>query len=517
MSARASRWMGLTALVAAAWMGLFPGVSAAGEVAGKSAASRGDVANGKALYEKKCAVCHGAQGRGDGPAEFVLFPKPRDLTKGTFKIRSTPTIPTDQDLFRTISQGMPGTSMPSWAPLTEQERWDLVAFVKSLSTAFDGAAAAKAVSIPKALPRSARLLAIGKQFYADAECLACHGEKGRGDGPSAPTLKDEWGSPIVPYDFTISGRMKGGSSAADIYRALTTGIGGTPMPSYADSLSEEQRWALAYYVLSLARAPRRQPVAQETGTLTARAVRDRLTDDPNARIWRQARLQAVSLRTLWLRPKTIDTVRVAALHNGEEIAFLLEWDDPVMSQSVLRVEDFRDAAAIQFPLQPAHLHAPGHPEPSYVMGEKVGPVNIWHWKADWQADLARFRDIQDRYPGMAVDAYPFAPEIEPGAPGHERVRVAGHDPTYLTGWGAGNLFSLPTRRSAVENLNAIGVGTITSQPAEAQVIRGRGVWAAGKWRVVMVRALKTGKERDAQLTPGQPIPIAFAVWDGDQG
>jgi DMSO reductase family type II enzyme heme b subunit len=75
--------------------------------------------------------------------------------------------------------------------------------------------------------------------------------------------------------------------------------------------------------------------------------------------------------------------------------------------------------------------------------------------------------------------------------------------------------SLP-RRSPVESLNATGVGTITSQPPEAQVVKGEGRWTGGKWRVVMVRSLKTGSPRDAQLEPGQTTAVAFAVWDGAQ-
>lgn len=72
------------------------------------------------------------------------------------------------------------------------------------------------------------------------------------------------------------------------------------------------------------------------------------------------------------------------------------------------------------------------------------------------------------------------------------------------------------RRSAVENLLAAGVGTITSDPAEAQLVRGEGRWADGKWRVVMVRSLRTPDGRDAQFQPGESTAVAFAVWDGAQ-
>jgi mono/diheme cytochrome c family protein len=501
-------WVALAAVVALAggalMLKLLPSEATAQTKAGK-----GDVAKGKTLYEKKCAVCHGLDGKGHGPAEFVLFPKPRDFTKGIFKIRSTTTLPTDDDLFQAITQGLPGTSMPSWASLREAERWDLVAYVKSLSQRFAEEQPGAPIVVPKAPARSRKLLALGKEYYQDAGCFECHGQTGRGDGPAAGTLKDDWGYPIIPYDFTIPGRMKGGSTLEDIYRTLSAGIGGTPMPSYADSLAEQERWGLAYYVLSLAGKAARAPTAREATTIISRFVQGAIPNDPSASLWKQAKTVSILTRTLWLRPKETGPVRVASLHNGKEIGVLLEWDDPIMDEETLRHEDFRDAAAVQFPLQPG--------EPSYIMGEQRGPVNIWHWKADWQADLARFRDIQDRYPHMAWDDYPFVKGFPRGDHQQMWAATASHEPTYLAGWGAGNLFSTPTRLTPVENLNAIGLGSLTSQRPGHQTIRGHGIWADGRWRVVMVRTLHTANDQDAQFKPGRTIPVAFAIWDGAQG
>lgn len=448
--------------------------------------SRGDAKKGREIYLQKCAVCHGQEGKGDGPAEFVLFPRPRDLTGGRFKLRSTPTLPTDDDLFRIITRGIPGTAMPSWAMLQESERRDLVAYVKSLSPLFAQRPTARPVRIPKAPKVTPALLKVGKEFYAEAECLKCHGAAGKGDGEAAGELKDDWGNPIVPYDFTIPGRMKAGNTVRDVYRTLLTGIGGTPMPSYADSLSEEQIWGLAYYVLSLAQQPAAKPLP-ERRTLTVRRVASDLPVEPDASLWRKAALQPVPLRTLWLRSQTIDRVRVAAVHNGREIGFLLEWDDPIGNQTILSTEEFRDAAAIQFPLE-AVASGAGHPEPSHAMGDAHGPVNIWQWKADWQLHRFPYRDGDTSIDAskMNVPAWP---------------------------WG-NSMFRSPG--SAVENLNAVGVGTLTSQPPEAQGVRGEGRWADGKWRVVIVRALKTENSRDTQFDPGHPTAVAFAVWDGVQ-
>ncbi|HEX9637640.1 MAG TPA: c-type cytochrome, partial [Acidobacteriota bacterium] len=69
---------------------------------------------GRATYQKQCAACHGAEGRGDGDAAYLLYPKPRDFTAGRYRLVSTwERVPTDQDLFSTISRGMPGSAMPS--------------------------------------------------------------------------------------------------------------------------------------------------------------------------------------------------------------------------------------------------------------------------------------------------------------------------------------------------------------------------------------------------------------------
>ena len=206
---------------------------------------------GDKLYSEYCLVCHGEKGWGDGPAAHFLDPRPRDFRRGIFKIRSTPTSPTDEDLFRTITRGIPGTLMPSYEDLTEEERWDLVVYIKSFSEVFEKETP-EPIVLPEPPPQTEELLVLGKRLYDEAGCFTCHGPYGRGDGPSAKTLKDSWGNPIPPYDFTVPGRMKSGQTVSDIYRAFFVGIGGTPMPAYGDIFSEEQNWALSYYVLSLA-------------------------------------------------------------------------------------------------------------------------------------------------------------------------------------------------------------------------------------------------------------------------
>jgi cytochrome c oxidase cbb3-type subunit 2 len=176
------------------------------------------------------------------------------LTSGIFKFRSTPSgeLPTDGDLFRTISNGVHGTYMPHWVAMSEIERRDAVQYIKALSPRFANEPQGKPIAIPPPPDLTRELMVTGKQVWNRMQCANCHGDAGRGDGPSAATLRDDWGNAILPYDFT-RGSLKSGNAPEDIYRAFMTGLNGTPMPSYAKALQPDEAWALVAYTLSLRR------------------------------------------------------------------------------------------------------------------------------------------------------------------------------------------------------------------------------------------------------------------------
>ncbi len=189
----------------------------------------------QALYEGACATCHGRLGEGNGPSAGSLGnPQPRNFTTGSYKFRVTPTgsLPADDDIYRTISRGVPGTWMPSWEEhLSPAQRWALVRYIKEFSDLFAEEEPDPAIEIPPDVTPTPDLIREGRSVYALLNCWQCHGPTGRGNGPSANDLTDDWDRKIVPYDFT-RGDYKSGSGPSDIYRTLVTGLDGSPMPAF---------------------------------------------------------------------------------------------------------------------------------------------------------------------------------------------------------------------------------------------------------------------------------------------
>src|SRR5688572_9900673 len=229
--------------------------------------------SGKALYLKNCAQCHGEKGDGEGYATPHLYPRPRDFTTARFKVRTTPNgaLPTHQDLVAIIRRGMPYTSMPAWPTLTDPQVSDLAYYIKTFSPDFaDRERVPQAAPLPGAPSATTESIALGKKLYDDTGCARCHGTIGRGDGPSAPTLTDDFGHAIRAADLSQPWTFRGGSSREDIFRTMSTGFNGTPMPAFVDGLSPEQRWAITDFIVSLSGSdgPR------YTNLVVAKPVRD---------------------------------------------------------------------------------------------------------------------------------------------------------------------------------------------------------------------------------------------------
>ena len=208
---------------------------------------------GKALYQRYCIYCHGEYGDGRGENAQWLNPKPRDFTLGVFKCRSTPTgsLPLDNDLYDTVSRGVHASGMPSWKPLTRQQRADLIAYIKTFSPKFTEEKPAAPVEIPTEPASSPESVKRGGELFQSMNCWLCHGKEGRGNGPSAASLTDSKGFPIQPFDLTSGTRLKCGDSDRGIFRDLSTGLDGTPMPSFTDAMKPDQMWDVVHYISSL--------------------------------------------------------------------------------------------------------------------------------------------------------------------------------------------------------------------------------------------------------------------------
>jgi DMSO reductase family type II enzyme heme b subunit len=342
-----------------------------------TAAAPGDPKAGRDLYDRRCAPCHGVKGDGNGPAAELLDPRPRDFTSGIFKVRTTSTkAPFDQDLFAVITNGMPGTYMPAWGELSDRERWNLVAYIKTFAPdRFKETP--KPQELPKEVGPSPESIKRGKEMFEAIECNKCHGAEGRADGPSRPDLKDDWGHPIKPANLTKRWNFRGGATAREIAMRLATGVNGTPMPSFIDSVEKpEDIWHLANYLVSLG------PASPNYATLvTAAAVRGALPEDPEAEFWKKIAPENIAMvGQVTVDPRNfnpaIDLVALRAAYNDREIAFHLTWDDPTQSTPDPARQVYADAISLQFPLTPA----PGPERPYFLMGSDAEGVYLLRWE-----------------------------------------------------------------------------------------------------------------------------------------
>jgi mono/diheme cytochrome c family protein len=208
---------------------------------------------GRQLYFRYCWGCHGFRGDGNGENAPYLNILPRNFVAATFKCRSTPTgtLPTDQDLFNSLVRGFNNSNMPSWIVLTDQNRADLVAFIKTFSPRWKTEKAGDAIAVTPEPKLTLESIKHGQELFQKLECWKCHGQEGRGDGPSASTLTDSNDQPIRPYNFAAGSRFKCGSTNQDLYKIFLTGVDGTPMPSFGDVVKPEEAWDLVHFLRTL--------------------------------------------------------------------------------------------------------------------------------------------------------------------------------------------------------------------------------------------------------------------------
>ena len=244
------------------------------------------------LYAEHCAACHGATGAGDGAAARHLHPRPRNLRRERHRLVSTRSGPTLADTGRVIQQGIPGTSMPAFADLSEEDRTRLAMHVQQLRSEgirerlvaeFEAAdepvdetelrqiltelaTPGEHVKVPAIGAADHSSVARGRELYVDAGCVRCHGENGRGEVDAL--LFDESGRWVVPRDL-VHDPLKGGDEPGDIFRRLALGMPGTPHPAAAN-LGQADLIALVQYCRSLSVEPKRDLTNHERALRAAR-------------------------------------------------------------------------------------------------------------------------------------------------------------------------------------------------------------------------------------------------------
>lgn len=472
---------------------------------------------GMDVYQRWCAGCHGVEGEADGPAAEYMLPRPRDFTMGLYEIRSTASgeLPTDADILRIIDEGMPGTTMPGWRnTLSRSDREALVEVLKSFAPFFESDEAPEPIEIDDAPSASEEALAQGREFYERIECNKCHGEAGRGDGPSAPTLEDDRDLPVRAADLTENWLFNGGDSTEAIFTRLMTGMNGTPMPSFADLIdaefmTREQLWNVALYVRSL--APEKRPTVREV--VRAVLVEDGLPASVDDEAWAEVEPAYVPLvgqvivEPRWFAPR-VDGVWVQALHDGESLALRVVWNDPSESPDPRWAEWRQRVVPIMAP---------------HGDGGSAGPA-----AADGEASAAADTSVPAGPDATAPqDPAPEAAPAPQGAGGPDMLVVQWpttipegmerpyflmgeeDEPVYLWHWRS--------EGSSGEEL-ARGLAAWEPLAGSDDALEVEAVFEAGQWRVLFRRPLQAGEvENRLEFERGRAIPMALFAWDGDNG
>ena len=453
--------------------------------------------SGKNLYLKYCAQCHGEKGDGAGYATPHLLPRPRDFTTGKFKVRTTPSgaLPSHQDLVNIIRLGMPYTSMPAWPELSDQEVSDLAYFLTTFSPDFSNAESVpQPMSLPSAPASTNESIELGKKLYVETGCVKCHGDLGRGDGPSAPTLTDDLGQPIRAANLTQSWTFRGGSSREDIFRTMTTGFNGTPMPSFVDSLSTEQRWAITDYIVSLSGSNG----PGYTNLVVAKPVQDPIDLAKGAASFESAPVARFPIIGQITEPgrsfhPPTTSVTVQAIYDAESIALLVRWHD--MSA---------DKAGKNGPTLPV----PPEEEESAPGGAQAGRRESLRRRggpgpAARRGPLRRCR----RQPSPPSE---FSDAVSIQIP--SQVPTGARKPYFIFGDAQNPVDLWFFDLARPEPVQFTGRGSADIAPNDTGDLTGVASYDQGEWSAIFKRPLRATS--GAPLSPGQFMPVAFSVWDG---
>lgn len=491
---------------------------------------------GKVLYDNYCSQCHGAAGEGKGYAAPHLRPQPRDFTSGKFKLRTTPSgaLPTDDDLRKVIRQGMPYTTMIGWSNLSDQDVDNIIYYLKTFSEDFKDPDYYEApITIPDPPPYSPESAEQGREVYVQMECRRCHGDQGRGDGPSAPSLVNDAGETIVPADLTKRWTFRGGPTRRDIYRTFSTGLNGTPMPSYADSLTAEQRWLLVNYVYSLGRAD--EPNYSER--IISKSIDDDLDMARGEALFEGAESAYLPLIGQIIEPgrefhPTVNGIEVKAVHNREEIAFLLRWHDmradvagengpdleaSVVDASVSGEEPASEEGELSDPfadaIEPEVEEDAGGDfwgDAAEPEGEEDAGEDFWGDSTEEVESTDDFfsMDEESEEPSATESGYSDAVAIQVPSRLPEGIRL----PYFIFGdvENPVDIWFADLAQKKPQRFAGRGSGSLT--PGDPSGLEMSAVYEAGVWTVIFKRERRL--EDAMAIDEGEWYAVAFSVWDG---
>ncbi len=442
---------------------------------------------GRVVYEDKCAVCHGPEGKGDGSTAEQMSPRPRNLTKGQYKIRTTPfgKIPTDDDLHAMLNHGYPGTTMPSWRHLPEVDLQSLILVLKDFGKKkFEKAIRKNKFPEPIVVPPAPQFTLESKERGRNLflqNCSGCHGVKGRGDGESTKKIVDIATDAIRPRNLSKPWTFRRGSRREDIFLTLRTGLSTTAMPRFSDRIHPDQNiWDLVNYVqtLSLLEKPKVHK------NIKMSRVEGPLPGSPGDPLWKEINSFFIPLGSQIMEGEknyftTVDSLWVEAAHNGKEIALRIRWDDPtydpILHQSARVVES-------PAPPLPPHLRVEEEEEEAE---EQAHPTAAKHPDA-----LA----VQLAGPESSLDNLPYL--------------LNGDEENPVTLW------KWQSNPNQADQLIAKGMGN-TAPLENTSPIQSEVAFNYGQYSLVLKKKLdQMDPSHPDRLLPGSIIPIAFNAWDG---
>ena len=480
---------------------------------------------GKRVYFTKCVWCHGVDGGGDGPGADRLWPRPRNFNQGTFKIRHTASgelplfdakkpVPGQNDLFETVTHGLPGSAMPPWEGiLTEEQRLQVLSFVttqlvkdrKFTDTKSESQTILQLAEL-KPIAASEESLKKGAELIVEKKCVECHGMEGRGDG-NAFNLKDDWGFSIQPANWHKCWNFRGSRqdpyNVTNIFRTFSTGVNGTPMPSFADNTSVEERWHIANFVNSLCEREadgkplQIDPLADKPKinfVLSAGVVEGEISADPENEMWTKRARRFVAMGgQITHKPRNfvnrIDDIWVKALYNDQNLVFMFQWDDRTKSAAEGKLPWAPTSVNVDVKEQDPKTGEEGsiamHQNNYTVYNDAIAVETAVKWK-----ELPS--PIKPRYLFGSNEQFPMD-ILKWEADGSLRAFKG-------TGWDK----DFEERFNYEENIKVL-----------------HSEWKNGRWTVMIQRPLGNKKDQDYDedtfFEMGQYIPTVFFAWDGHNG